>query len=206
MLSVSNHEGFINSDLWLNVQEKLAGNKQLSRSQAGKYSWLTGLLKCADCGYSIKINYNKNDMKFYLICSGKSNLRICDARISLSIRELEKSIEEKLTEIISECNSENINNISDDNLYKVYDIDCKIERLVTALSESNNIAISYINKQIEHLHNEREKLLTQTKVPKTKTARIDFTNASFDEKKIIAAQFIDKILLSRDTAEVIWKI
>ena len=69
LLAVSNHEGIIDSSLWLEVQEKLANNRQISRANAGKYSWLTGLLKCADCGYSVKINYNKNDSKLYLICS-----------------------------------------------------------------------------------------------------------------------------------------
>ena len=206
MLSVSKHEGFIDSDLWLKVQEKLAGNKQISNANAGKYSWLTGLLKCADCGYSVKINYNKTDSKLYLICSGKSNLKICDTRISISVRELENNIENQLKEIISECSKEQTVNIANENLAEIYDLDCKIERLVTALSESSEISVSYISRQIEKLHNEREKLLAQKKSPKAKTTKINFSNASFEEKKLIAAQFIDKILLKDDTAEIIWKI
>ncbi len=206
MLSVSNHYGFINSDLWLKVQEKLSTNKQISRSNAGKYSWLTGLLKCADCGYSIKINYSKTDSKLYLICSGKSNLKICDTRISICIHELEQNIETKLKEIMDECGKEQMVTLSNENLSEIYELDCKIERLVTALSESSEIAVSYISKQIEKLHSQREQLLTKKNTTKAKTTKIDFSNASFDEKKLIASQFIDKILLKDDTAEIVWKI
>ena len=77
---------------------------------------------------------------------------------------------------------------------------------MTALSESSEIAVSYISNQIERLHNEREKLLAKKNVNKAKTTKIDFGKSNFEEKKIIAAQFIDKILLSNDTGEIIWKI
>ena len=43
-LAVANYEGFIDAKLWLRVQEKLSSNKQISLDNAGKYSWLTGLL------------------------------------------------------------------------------------------------------------------------------------------------------------------
>ena len=93
MLTVSNHNGFIEPDLWLAVQEKLEHNKQLPRTKAGKYSWLTGILKCAKCGYSLKINYAKSEDKYYLLCSGRSNLGVCDCTVSVDLKELEAYIE-----------------------------------------------------------------------------------------------------------------
>lgn len=39
--SLSNHPGFIPAELWLQCQEKLDGNRQLSSSTTGKHSWLT---------------------------------------------------------------------------------------------------------------------------------------------------------------------
>ena len=68
MLTVSEHSGFIEPDLWLKVQYKLSSNKQISRANAGKHSWLTGLLKCAKCGYALKINYANKENRYYLVC------------------------------------------------------------------------------------------------------------------------------------------
>ena len=36
--------------------------------------------------------------------------------------------------------------------------------------------------------------------------RLDFDAASFEEKKLIAAQFIDRILLDDNRVNIIWKI
>lgn len=44
MMTVANHEGFIPPEIWLRAQDKLSGNRQISRAKAGKYSWLTGLV------------------------------------------------------------------------------------------------------------------------------------------------------------------
>ncbi|UKI37520.1 MAG: zinc ribbon domain-containing protein [Clostridiales bacterium] len=74
----------------LKHRKKLNNNKQISRANAGKYSFLTGLMKCAKCGYAIKVNNFKKDGKLKLVCSGKSNLSACDADIAVNLRELEK--------------------------------------------------------------------------------------------------------------------
>ena len=204
--AVSNHYGLIDSKLWLKVQNKLSNNRQISLDNAGKYSWLTGLLKCRCCGYAIKINHSKTDNKFYLICSGKSNLKVCEAKIGLDIRALEKTVEEKLTKVIDECPSEDSTHVDSEKAQMILELDQKIERLICALSESSEISAKYISKQIEKLHKEREQLLSANNKKKTKLTRINFASMSFEEKKLIAAQFIDRILLDNESAEIIWKI
>ena len=89
LLCLSAHEGIVSAALWLRVQEKLSFAAQLPRANAGKYSWLTGLLKCAKCGYAVKINSIKAERRCKLLCSGRSNLGGCDASIDVDLRELE---------------------------------------------------------------------------------------------------------------------
>ncbi|MGN0493874.1 MAG: recombinase family protein [Acutalibacteraceae bacterium] len=206
MLTVSNHDGFIDSELWLCVQEKLAGNKQISRAKAGKYSWLTGLLKCAKCGYAVKVNYSKPDDKIYLKCSGRSNLGVCDSRISVDLRELEDYISRQIDGMLKEAPPTDIIPNSDGNAAEVLKIEQKIERLVNALAESGEIAVSYISKQIEALHREREELLKSCKPEYTTVRPLDFNSLSFDEKKLVAAQFIDKVLIEGKNVNIIWRI
>ena len=205
MLTVSEHAGFIESDLWLKVQYKLSSNKQISRANAGKYSWLTGLMKCAKCGYALKINYIKSEDKFYLFCSGKSNFAICDCRVLIDLRELENYIANKIQEMLKESPPDEIP-ISKSLSSEILDIEQKIERLVNALAESGDIAISYISRQIEVLHKQREELMNKSVSKPAKRQTLDFKSLAFEDKKLIAAEFIDKILIEGKNVNIIWKI
>ena len=206
MLTVSNHEGFIEADLWLKVQDKLSNNKQFSRAKAGKYSWLTGLMKCEKCGYSLKINYIKSEDRFYLICSGKSNFSVCDCRISVDLRELENYIADEIDKMLKEAPPDEIIPATKEFSAEILNIEQKIERLVNALAESGDIAVSYITKQIEVLHKQRDELMKQSRTEPAKISKLDFKSLSFDDKKIIAAEFIDRILMSGKNVNIVWKI
>jgi len=205
MLTVSEHEGFIEPDLWLKVQYKLSSNKQIARASAGKYSWLTGLLKCAKCDYALKINYIKSENRFYLICSGKSNLAICDCRISVDLHELENYVATKIQEMLNESPPNEIP-VSKSFSEEILGIEQKIERLVNALAESGDIAVSYISRQIELLHIQREELMNKNSSKPAKIKTLDFKSLSFDQKKIITAEFIEKIQIEGKNVNIIWKI
>jgi len=206
MLTISNHEGFIEADLWLKVQYKLSNNKQFSRANAGKYSWLTGLMKCEKCGYALKVNYVKSENRYYLVCSGKSNFAVCDCRISVNLRELEDYIANEIDRMLKESPpNENIST-SKGVSAEILNIEQKIERLINALAESSEIAVSYISKQIDSLHKQRDELIKHSHSDSKKTAALDFKSLAFDEKKLIAAEFIDKILLNGKNVNIIWKI
>lgn len=206
MLSVSNHEGFIDSALWLKVQDKLAKNPQISRANAGKYSWLTGLMKCEKCGYSIKINNLKKENKLNLICSGRSNYSNCDASIDVDLRELENYIATQIDDILKASPPIEAIPTANGRSVELLNIEQKIERLIAALAESSDISASYISKQIEMLHKEREELMKN--IPKDVQTKniLDFNTLEFGEKKIIAAEFIDRILLNGKDVNIVWKI
>ena len=206
LLTVANHKGIIDPGLWLRVQEKLAGNPQISRSNAGKYSWLTGLIKCGKCGYAVKINYSKPEDRFYLICSGRSNLASCDASIRIDLRELEQQVAAQLRELLNACPPEEVCPDSREESQALLAVEQKIERLVNALAESSDVSAVYISRQIDKLHKEREALLAQSAPSCIPGKRLDFDAASFEEKKLIAAQFIDRILLDDNRVNIIWKI
>lgn len=102
-LTLANHKGFVPSDLWLRVQDKLSQNPQISRANAGKYSWLTGLMKCSRCGYAIKINHIKSEDRLYLVCSGRSKLSTCSSTIHVDLHELEQQIANEIKSILASC-------------------------------------------------------------------------------------------------------
>ena len=205
-LSVAAHEGIISCDLWLRCQEKLEQNTQLCRTNAGKYSWLTGLMKCKTCGYSIKINFI--DSKFYLVCSGRSNIGVCTESIHIDLRELESAVAAQLKDMLQQCPPEEVFESDNAVFSEIQKLDQRIDRLVNALAESDGVAVDYISKEIQRSHQEKERLLQQihTVNPKAQKQHLDFDSLSFQEKKIVAAEFIDRILLYGTQATIIWKV
>lgn len=206
--SLSNHQGFIPADLWLKCQLKLEQGKQVCANAPAKHSWLTGLLKCGNCGYAVKIVKDSQSGKFYLCCSGRSNMDICNQSIHIDIRELEAAISQELSRMLAECPPEEIYPVENETAKEVQRIEERIERLVTALSESSAVSVGYINTQIEKLHNQRKKLLENLEKNRVSAPQVhlDFENAAFEEKQLVAREFIEKILLRDDEADVIWKV
>ena len=81
---------------------------------------------------------------------------------------------------------------------------------MSALAESSDLTMSYINRTIEKLEAQRGELLErQAKLyasPRPKLNRLKFSPLDFEQKKLVAAQFIQEVKLSGETAEVIWKV
>lgn len=70
------------------VQERLARNEKIGRANApGKMEELAGLVKCAKCGYAVKMNHPPN-----LSCYGRSSLHVCDASIQMKFPELQEKV------------------------------------------------------------------------------------------------------------------
>ena len=206
VLSVAQHYGVIDSRTWLAVQDKLENNKQFNRDNAGKYSWLTGLMKCADCGYAIKINYFKSENIHKLICSGKSNLGICDNHIDIDLKELENYVAEKITEALKESPPSDTAAKTKKQAQEILEIDAKIKRLVDVLTETDDISSDYILKKISSLHKERDELIQKCGKTKKQSKPIDFSKLSFEDKKLVAKEFVSKILIRGNNVEIVWRI
>lgn len=206
VLTVSNHLGFIDADLWLRVQDKLSNNTQISRANAGKYTWLTGLLKCDKCGYALKINHSKADNKLHLLCSARSNFASCDCSVDVDVRELEEYVSSQIAEMLKSSPPVEIIPDSKELSAEVLALEQKIDRLVSAIAECDEVSVQYISKQIAAFHKQREELLQKPKSEAFAIQKIDFAKLSFEEKKMIAAEFIEKISISGTNVNILWKI
>lgn len=203
----ANHLGLLSSALWLECQYKLDENRQLGGSSRGKHTWLSGLLKCASCGYSVKVN--RDGQKFYLLCSGRSNLGLCRQSIRVNLRELECEVAGELERLLAACPDAE-DNAGDPYAGELAELDRKIDRLMDALSESSDLSMTYINRTVERLEAQRQALLRKQSErrahPRADFRRICFATLDLEQKKLVAAQFIQEIRLSEDSAEVVWRV
>ena len=133
--SVMNSQGIVPADLWLRCQLKLDSNRQLGNSGKGTYTWLSGLLKCAKCGYSLKVISDKSHR--WLACSGRYNLSRCNASIHVKLSELEEIITAEITKMLDECPAEALE-IKENDIYamQLEELDRKADRLIDAFAES----------------------------------------------------------------------
>lgn len=202
--SLAVHSGVIPSGLWLQCQYKLDANRQLKGAGRGKHTWLSGLLKCGKCGYSVKVN--RAGEKFYLVCSGRSNLGVCDEAIRVDLRALEDAVAGELERLLAEC--PDVPNRADapDRARKLQTIDRKIDRLMDALAESDTVSVPYIHRAVRRLEEERQALLRAPEQRAPLPCRLEFGALGLEEKKVVAAQFIQTIRLRGDQAEVVWRV
>lgn len=212
VVSLMNFPGIIPSEIWLKCQYKLERNKQLKNSGKGNNSWLTGLLKCAVCGYAVivKKGYKNN---LFLACSGHYNMHICSVKeFLININEIEDAVQKSIEEILARCHNDSVNEpiYNSKQKMELVKIEEKIERLVNCIAESTEITVSYLNKQIEKLDAERKKIISIMKTKHTQANRqmgnIIFKNLDKQQKHQTAEAFISKILVSKDSLEIIWKV
>lgn len=207
--SLATHAGVIPSELWLRCQYKLDANRQLGGNGRGKHTWLSGLLKCGKCGYSVKVM--KDGDKYYLVCSGRSNLGVCDQSIRVELPTLEREVQRELERLLEECPDVDTRDMEDqEEARQLAAIEQKMDRLMAALAESDDVTMPYVNRTIRRLEKERQELLQAQEKERTKphlpARRIDFAALDFEQKKLVANQFIQAVRLTGNQAEVVWRI
>lgn len=84
----TNFQGVVPSATFITVQERLGKNEKFGRANApSKMKELAGLVKCADCGYAIKIYHFPN-----LNCYGRSTLHCCNVSIKITFPILREKV------------------------------------------------------------------------------------------------------------------
>lgn len=218
-ISLAPHMGIIDSKTWIVCQNKLSSNKQIKNNGKSKKTWLSGLVKCGYCNYSMSIN-TASDISYFR-CIGNSLLKVCDAK-SKRVNDIENSVETvfllKLKELSSEKHKNNIQTNYDNNIkLKLLQIDNKINKLIDSLFEAENITIKYINKRINKLEAEKQDLQNYLlkeshdnmfpipQVLNVEKALEKWHDLSIQEKKDTASKIINMIYIKDKEISIDWK-
>lgn len=208
----TNFPGVVPSDRFISVQERLGNNEKLGRANAsGKMQELAGLVKCADCGYAIRICHFPN-----LNCYGRSTLHCCKASIKIKFPALRETViaeVQKQLDAIAAKLLENHREVKqrDD---AIANINREIENLVQ-LAALGGMGIAQISKAIEerkHKINAIE-LAQERNLSWTEQAGIgDGVSLAFHtlhegERKLVIHLLIEKIILHENgDIDICWKI
>lgn len=207
-VSVMNSVGIVPADVWLTCQYKLQQNQQIGNNGKGTHTWLTGLLKCAGCGYSLKVTVYNSIRK--LTCSGRYNLSRCEAKVCVNVAELEELVAGEIQSMLEECPQEQVPTQEvDDYVRQLEELDRRADRLMDAFAESCDLSPDYLKRALARIENERQSLLEARRREKGRPAvpdSLNFMKLSFEEKKTVAAQFIRRIEVKEDAAEIVWAV
>lgn len=90
-LTLAPHEGLVDAGLWLRAQRKLDGNRALRGSGRGAHSWLSGIMRCAQCGYALTVVAKPGSALHYINCGGrKKGKSVCPGRArTTTLEEIE---------------------------------------------------------------------------------------------------------------------
>lgn len=219
LLALSSHEGVVDSSAFLFCQQKLAKNRQIKNTAKGKYSWLTGIIKCSHCGYAFTVRNSpcKEGIVSYFCCSGKYLHHVCNVKQTHRVADVEAAVEQQLI-ARSEARTLSAEPQDDTRLKKIQqqilDIDAKIENLILSIENSSAISAEYINQRIEALHSEKLSLQQQYNDELIGTAPVnvvpfsaeDWKSMSVQEKSKIARNFISEVQLGVDSIHVVFKV
>lgn len=215
---LANWKGAISSESWLAANYKLDSNKQIGNNGKGTITWLTGLIKCGECGYAIKLGSpgrKRNRENRGLYCSGAyARKNGCSNKITFCLGELEECVQKELECLIDSCHGEAIEfeeTLSNDDKIELEKTEQAIENLMATLrsGEIDSTLLFYINSEIKRLDMRKKEILkriSRIKRPRTVIDKIDFTKMSLKEKHLVAASYIEKILIKGNETEIKWKV
>lgn len=219
VLTIGLHDGVISPQIWLDVQRKLDGNKQLKKGKTGTRSWLTGLIKCGNCGYALRV-INRD----YFYCSGKANKKVCGGfEGNPRIDDVEHAVRERLFQKFDEIRdisieedkpvqSPAVNKLK----MRLETVSTQIDNLVDRIAETSSAIGKVLEEKLESLIKERESVEAEIRKHSSGTSQAltykdvlpllsEFDDMPIENRSVIARQFIQKILLWDDKIEIVWK-
>lgn len=221
VLSLAPSEGLVDGELFLKCQNRLDGNLQFDNSSWGTITWLTGLVKCAECGYAAIPKSSNRGRYYYFYCSGHA-AGYCDVAGNLgNVREVEGAVEAKMMEIIrrySAVRVETQRKVSQEaNRLKSQIQSCsnQIEKLIDLMISAGEISENYLNQRLEKLDRQKKELKQKLKEAESENQGLSEKSlASFQEdwpglevrqKNELAKLLIERIDLEKDKLTVHWK-
>ncbi|MCI1930878.1 MAG: recombinase family protein [Clostridia bacterium] len=188
--AVSFHKGIVDADTWIKCNEKIKKNSAIKNTGRGKYSFLSGMLKCGKCMRTVKIINSSG--KLYLFCSGRTNGHLCKCDIKCDIKVIEKHVLKTAENILKSCVFQPDKPICNDEISK------KIQRLIDIMCDCPAENVDLINERIKQLCKMKEKSNNPINI------EIDFEGLDLENKKRIFRKLIKQIVVEQEKAIIYW--
>ncbi|WP_337604257.1 recombinase family protein, partial [Anaerotignum lactatifermentans] len=217
------HRGFISSSTWLACRIRCLSNRQSTKTCKPKNSWLTGKVKCGNCGYALVIRKAKTKWGRYFVCSqgghdGNCKGTGCTVYADVLEEYMLNAIRDKLSEfkkLSDEKENQSTPKVSK-NKIRLAQIDEEIGDLLSKVGSANSILMKYINDKVSELDTERQTLQeeivsltcskTESKMGQITDHVKKWQDISFEDKQAVVDALIKVIKVANGNIEITWKI
>jgi len=191
------HKPTISSDQFIKTQAILNSNepKHTKRSQK---SFLAGLLKCNDCGFSFGLKTTtKSDKEYaYYYCRGRHSRGLCQNSIYIPADELELIILKDCIKHINNFLESDLKNtkLKQSDFTKESDVQSQIDNLISNIGKGNTIVDNLLTSKITALQSQLEEFKADRKK--------QYTEINFEDIKAMKRQLkaFNKISINDKTA------
>ena len=234
-LVLAPHSGFIPSKLWLACRVRCLNNRQSAKTCKPKNSWLSGKLKCGNCGYALTVRKAKTKWGRYFVCSrsgehGSCNGAGCTVYADVLEDYMMKAVEKRLSEISAQEEREwaerptlygAAGNTGGRQIHKkirLTQIEEEINGLLSKVSEADSILMKYINERVLVLDAERDTLQEEIVMADNADTEAaadrerlnghvkEWETFSFSDRQKVADLLIKVIRIADGKMEITWKL
>ncbi|MGP9043377.1 recombinase family protein [Cytobacillus kochii] len=219
------HTPFIEEEQFYRVQDLLERHKGHNAHKAKK-ALLVGLITCDKCGENY-VSYSTSSratrsygrIYYYYTCRARRFPSEYEEKCNnknWNRQKLEQMVLNEMKKIIVNKNNDKgpVNKINYDKLIK--EVDLKLERILELYSTNTNISPDILEKQVEKINLEKEKLLEkklkQAKenepnkvLDKINKLVINFDEMSFSDKQAIVNSLIENITVNENDVSIDWR-
>lgn len=222
ILVLAPSEGFIPSDLWLQVRQKIMANKCYQPARKAHNTWTAGKVRCGNCGYALTSTNARGWL--YLRCAKHMDNKSCPGCGSIPIHNFEAVVYQQMVKKLEDYKTLTkhkkdcvINPRLTAKQKELAQVENEIEKLLNTLTGAAPVLLSYVNAKIEELDSHRQNIadeiakLTAEAVSPEKIDTIsnyldDWENISFEDKQQVVDLMITVIRVTKEKLQIEWKI
>lgn len=226
-VKVAFHEGLVDGNVWLRVQDKKSHNQRFHNNGTVLNSWLVGMMKCGNCGYAMHINHGtgRHGQKYrYFYDYGRNTMQGCphdyatelkpDQVEDIVFKEMCKRVEQL---VIAKHESTQPDPDSEAVRTEIIKVEEEINKLMGRLADADDVLFNYIQDRISKLHEQKSALERKLQTKTRKRRAIDtkpleeplkvWDSLTVQEKHNIAVMMIDVVYVSDENGvEVVFSI
>ena len=222
MLVLAPSEGFIPSDLWLQMRKKIMASQSYQPARKARHSWMAGKIKCGNCGYALMAAHSCGHL--YFRCSKHAENKSCPGCGAVRLHDLEEVVYQQMVKKLEDYKTltgRKKKRAASPKLtakqMELAQVESEIEKLLDTLTGATPVLISYANAKIEELDSRRQALaseiakLTAEAVSPEQIDTIsnyldDWENVSFEDKQQVVDLMITVIRATSEKLQIEWKI
>jgi DNA-binding transcriptional MerR regulator len=217
-IKVGYHEGIVDSETWLAVQDKKSRNQKIPNNNSAKNSWLVGLTKCPHCNNGFYIYYGWNvsrtkQWRYYGDRGAYTSNGCVKKRLRLRPDDVEKAVfnamKEKL-ESIELARKEKIKPNKETDMLETerIRINDEIRKLMDKYADADETLSIYIKERVHQLHAKKSDIEERLRAKTRSQKAIDtspltdpmnrWDSLTVDEKHAIASIMVEVVYISDD--------